>query len=424
MSEPHSSDQDAEPSIKQIEPRTYARMLSFLRESVLVADANWAIRANLSAPAGLLGWGDPTGMHLLAYMHPDDVLRLADTGTGLRQTDPGWSGSAVVRLRRSDETYGHYEITVHNCTDDPILQGMVICTREVAPPARSAPELEPTGMVASLADQLPNGVVLVSGSGYPLYVNDAACDLLDTTQDQFIASGLHQLVEEVDRLEVGAILNRLRRSTGRETRTVSTRSVPPRRLEVTFASRTGSAITTDGSDEILLVLVLIEDVTHRLEREEELEHRANRDALTGLHNRAWLLDHLYAQLTAGADVTVAYVDLVGFKSVNDRLGHPAGDLVLAAVAQSIATEADPGVAVARVGGDEFVVVLDGGTDDERAHLADRIRAAVAGAPAAIEAGVTASVGVIRSVNGDQPWDLLARADAAMYVDKRGEQPPT
>ena len=155
-----------------VAPALYARMLPFLRESVIVVDARWQLVANLSAPDGLLGWGDPTGTHLLAYVHPDDVLRFADTGTGLRETDPGWVGSTTIRLRRSDETYGHYEITMHNCTDDPVLAGMVICTREVAAPMPVAPEFEARNVVASLADQLPTGVVLVSGSGLALYVND------------------------------------------------------------------------------------------------------------------------------------------------------------------------------------------------------------------------------------------------------------
>jgi len=413
MSEPEEAGPGA---ISPIPAPLYARMLPYLRESVLVVDAEWGIRANLSAPDGLLGWGDPTGIHLLAFVHPDDVLRFADTGTGLQETDPGWSGAARVRLKRSDETYGHYEITIHNCTDDPVLEGMVICTREVGPPVEAAADFGAADMVASLADQLPIGVVLLSSNLQPLYVNRAASELLGRTPDQIVGSGLQGMIEDVTRLEVAAILRELGTTPGRRTLTVAPQADRDRRLEVTFVSQTGAALTAAGSDDVLLIMATIEDVTHRIVRAEELEQRANRDELTGLKNRAWLLDHLHARLTAGAELTVAYIDLVGFKSVNDEHGHAAGDVVLAQVARAIADGIDDAAQAARVGGDEFVVVQEGAGD--HAALAERIRGAVASATIAAPVSVAASVGIVRSEPGDEPWTVLARADQAMYADKR------
>lgn len=396
-------------------------MLEFLRESVLVVDEQWAIKANLSAPAGLLGWGDPTGIHLLAHVHPDDVLRFIDTGTGLRETDLGWSGSAVVRLKRVDETYGHYEITLHNRIGDPAIDGMVIATREVGAPVTTAPELAPTHMVASLADHLPVGVVIVADSGLVIYANEAACKMVGTTRDRFIAEGLAGLVHEADRLELNTLLRELRRWPGRRKITVAAGPDRSRRLEVDFASHTGADLAPDGSEQVRLVVAIVEDVTNRVEREEQLEERANRDELTGLKNRAWLLDHLHVQLRAGADLTIAFIDLVGFKTINDELGHPAGDQVLTAVAQGVAHAIDASAQAARVGGDEFVVVQQGLSEDDHGRLAASIRGAVAEVGAAIEVSVAASVGVVRSRPGEVPWDVLARADAAMYADKRNRR---
>lgn len=388
----------------------------FLRESVLVVGADWQIIANLSAPRGLLGWGDPIGTQLLAYTHPDDVLQFVDTGEDLSHTPHGWAGSAIVRLLRPDGTYGRYESTMHNRLED--LGAWVICTRELTDVAEVAPELGATSVARSLADALPHGVVLLDGFGNALFANQAACHLLGTTPGEFAASGLRLLISEVDRAGVREIVRRLAREPGRLTVGFGLASDGDRRFEATFVSQPHAEVKDGAGDRIFLVIVTIEDVTHRVEREVQLERRANRDALTGLRNRAWLLDHLHERLTTGARLTVAYVDLCGFKAVNDQLGHRAGDRVLAAVAAGLDAAFDDDEVAARVGGDEFVVVAEGLTGDLARHVAGRVRRAVDGVPEAGELGVTASVGVVGSVPGDEPWSLLERADQAMYEDKR------
>jgi diguanylate cyclase (GGDEF)-like protein len=166
------------------------------------------------------------------------------------------------------------------------------------------------------------------------------------------------------------------------------------------------------------VIITVEDVTHRHARERHLEHRANHDSLTGLPNRAWLLDHLDERLAAGARLDVAFVDLDGFKAVNDRLGHAAGDDLLAEIGEALRVAMVDGETVARVGGDEFVVVGDHHDPVERDDLRARIRKAVEGTTGAALHDVGVSVGITASEPGDQPWDLLGRADAAMYGDKR------
>jgi diguanylate cyclase (GGDEF)-like protein/PAS domain S-box-containing protein len=175
------------------------------------------------------------------------------------------------------------------------------------------------------------------------------------------------------------------------------------------------------------VVVSATDISPRRALERRLLEMASRDDLTGLANRATLLEHLSAlcarrEETSGT-LTVLFLDLDRFKPVNDIHGHEAGDRVLVAFAERLRSVVRPHDLVARLGGDEFVVVCDdlGGRDAADA-LARRI-AAVAAEPVALDGTtvrVPCSVGVVtrdRTDAGETAESLLAEADAAMYADK-------
>lgn len=161
----------------------------------------------------------------------------------------------------------------------------------------------------------------------------------------------------------------------------------------------------------------LRDVTEQRALEAQLEHRASVDALTGLPNRAALMQQL-VQLESVDGLTVLFIDLDGFKEVNDALGHESGDGVLRDVAHRIASDAPDGVTVARLGGDEFLAVIP--YADDAAALA-----AAEGFVAGIEdLGVTltrfplsASVGIATGTASESAEQLLHRADQAMYRAK-------
>lgn len=168
-------------------------------------------------------------------------------------------------------------------------------------------------------------------------------------------------------------------------------------------------------------LVHAEDMTDVRRREERLRHDAITDPLTGLANRRQLLHALAVAVQAaspGALVSVAYIDLDGFKEVNDRLGHAIGDEVLQAVALCLTEAVSPSDLVARSGGDEFVVVTSGLPDLQTARLkADAVLKALLDCPS-VPLSVAASIGV--AVTGDPAEsadDLLARGDRLMYAAK-------
>lgn len=168
------------------------------------------------------------------------------------------------------------------------------------------------------------------------------------------------------------------------------------------------------------------DVDARRQAEQELVRRALHDPLTGLPNRALLLDRLSTALRRasriGGSVAILFCDLDGFKQVNDTYGHAAGDLALVEVAQRLEAACRPLDTVARMGGDEFVVLAEGiDAPDAAQRLADRIRVALAEPVMAGGARVAlaVSVGVATSPAGGLAADeLLVEADRAMYADKR------
>jgi two-component system CheB/CheR fusion protein len=160
----------------------------------------------------------------------------------------------------------------------------------------------------------------------------------------------------------------------------------------------------------------------------ELGHAASHDPLTGVLNRTMLDDrlaHAFARrLRRGCEVLVVVIDLDGFKTINDTLGHDAGDEVLKVVAQRLQGAVRAEDTVARLGGDEFAVVaeLQPGTDGRRIVI-DRIEAALA-EPAEYAGAVrpvAASVGAALAEAGDDVRAALARADQAMYARKRGSR---
>jgi diguanylate cyclase (GGDEF)-like protein len=160
-------------------------------------------------------------------------------------------------------------------------------------------------------------------------------------------------------------------------------------------------------------------------REEELEHMAFHDPLTGLANRALFHNRssdAVHQLATTGSTAVLYIDLDGFKQVNDRLGHAAGDALLAAVADRLGKCVRPSDTVARLGGDEFAILLTGVDSIDTAKVvADRVVRVVDEEFFINEESVTvgASVGLAwnDSTESNDGEDLLRQADIAMYAAK-------
>jgi diguanylate cyclase (GGDEF)-like protein len=183
------------------------------------------------------------------------------------------------------------------------------------------------------------------------------------------------------------------------------------------------SLVRDESGEPQYFYMQMQDITGRKQLEEELVHQALHDSLTGLPNRALLVDRLVHGLAGarrrGAQVGVIFLDVDHFKVVNDSLGHDAGDELLRHTAERIVGAIRPGDTVGRFGGDEFVVVCDDVTAPEAERIAERVLEALS-QPALIaheELNMTASLGIALADDDATPESLLRDADAAMYRAK-------
>ena len=182
-----------------------------------------------------------------------------------------------------------------------------------------------------------------------------------------------------------------------------------------------------GDPDVEAFVLNTRDETGRVALEGQLREQAFHDPLTGLSNRALLSDRaaqaFARSLRSGASVAVIVVDLDAFKLVNDSLGHEAGDALLRDVAQRLRSVVRPGDTLARVGADEFVMLLDAiGSAEEARALAIRLREAVSHRLELDNGafGVTASIGVAIGAPGEKTFDdLLRDADLAMCSVKAG-----
>lgn len=183
----------------------------------------------------------------------------------------------------------------------------------------------------------------------------------------------------------------------------------------------------DGTPDYLVAVT--QDITARKELEERLSHDAMHDALTGLPNRSLFHDRLEHVLASarrhGRQAAVLYLDLDGFKGVNDAHGHAVGDVMLREAARRMKQAVREEDTVARLGGDEFAVVLAtvGGPQDS-AHVAEKLVRTLSD-PYEIEGRIlriSASVGVAGfPAEGEEASALVQHADSAMYAQKRARK---
>jgi diguanylate cyclase (GGDEF)-like protein/PAS domain S-box-containing protein len=187
----------------------------------------------------------------------------------------------------------------------------------------------------------------------------------------------------------------------------------------------GMRALTDATDEVIGAVGYLSDVTYRAQIHHELEVRASIDTLTSCLNRAASLELVKtmtaAPMAPGEGSALIYIDLDEFKSVNDRLGHAAGDCLLVATADRLRGVARRGDAVGRLGGDEFLVICPRVESSAQAvRIAERVAVAT---EATIDVGdgeveLRTSVGVAWTTEAIDADAFLAQADSAMYQSKR------
>ena len=272
-----------------------------------------------------------------------------------------------------------------------------------------------------LLDELPDLICRYRVDGTLLYVNRAYASYMGCTPAELVGRNFLHLVTLDFRTQVAENLDAVRGLRPGSPVAVNEHRSADSSGRVRWLQWTDKALfSSDGS--IREVVAVGRDVTERREAEERALFLASHDPLTLLLNRRSLQGELDVALAearrTGLGVGIVYLDVDGFKAVNDQLGHAAGDEVLREIGQRLKNGFRPWDRAARMGGDEFVVLCTRvRAREEIEELAQRALHLVGETNVDGQPSWHVSVGISMGDGTDDPADLLRRADQEMYRDK-------
>jgi diguanylate cyclase (GGDEF)-like protein/PAS domain S-box-containing protein len=332
--------------------------------------------------------------------------------TGVSVSDFVWG------LRHDDG-----ELTWLSSTSRPFLDeagtmtGVVLSMVDVTERYKTGRELEAAhGRFAALLEHSSDVICVLDADAVVRYASPAFLTVWGQAPVDQVGRALTELLHLEDRARFLGVLRDVAQCPD-QIRTAEFRVVQPagdlRHIELTATNR-----VCDPS--VGGIVINSHDITDRVETATRLAFDATHDGLTGLPNRALLLERLERSLhLTGAGCALLFVDFDHFKHINDSYGHATGDELLMAIATRLVDVLRPGDTVARIGGDEFVILADGVTSIEVAReLAARVRVTVgepevlAGRPITVDC----SIGIALS-DGSSPEVLLQQADTALYRAK-------
>ncbi|MEX0169504.1 putative bifunctional diguanylate cyclase/phosphodiesterase [Streptomyces sp. LMG1-1-1.1] len=279
----------------------------------------------------------------------------------------------------------------------------------------------------SLVQGSSDVIMIAAPTGVLRYVSPAATGVYGREAEELIGSELASLIHPED---LGAVVHEVRRFLS-----VSPAEEPTTRIECRFRSGRGDWLHVESTVNRHQggLIFNSRDVTERVRLQAQLQHNAEHDPLTDLPNRALFTRRVRQALSgrrsSDPGTAVLFIDLDGFKAVNDRLGHQAGDDLLVQAARRLHDSVRAGDTAARLGGDEFAALIlgDGGREqaareNQVQEIADRLRITLS-QPYRVDGGnevrVAASIGVAFAEPGIEAGDLLRNADLAMYRAKAG-----
>lgn len=391
--------------------RLYRALSRRAGDVALVTDADLVVTFVSPSLSDMLGH-DPSGVlstDVTELVHRNDraiVRQTADEVAG----QPHAIGRCLARMRTLEEGWRWAEITIINSLADPDVGGLIVNVRDVTLQLEAERALrESEARYRAIVETAQEGIVAIDATGRVGLANDRVPEILGLTMVEVRDSDLVQrLLAEATGAAGGIKASRQQvrydHPDGRE-RTLSMSSTPlPGDVEA-------------GT------LVMMSDVTEAHELQQKLSHQALHDQLTGLANRYLFEDRLEMaasrQERAAGSTVVMYVDLDGFKAVNDTFGHTVGDAVLQDIAVRLVDVVRAADTVARLGGDEFAIICEGMGLATARSVAERIQREVFGAVE--HEGRRLEVGGSIGIAMFPPHDhhrALALADTAMYQAKR------
>ncbi|MFN2452689.1 MAG: putative bifunctional diguanylate cyclase/phosphodiesterase [Pyrinomonadaceae bacterium] len=267
------------------------------------------------------------------------------------------------------------------------------------------------------------GMALVAPEGRWLKVNRSLSEILGYTEQEFLCGNFQDLIHEED---LGTLLIHINKLLQGKVSRYQVEQRHKHKLGHLIWVMLSVSLVRDGEGKPLHFIFQIQDITDRKRAEEQLVHDAFHDALTGLPNRALLIDHLKLAIervkhNPERQFAVLFLDFDRFKVINDSLGHMIGDQLLIGVARRLEECMRPLDTIARLGGDEFTILLEDIRDiGDAIRTVERIHQKLS-RPFNLgghEVFTTVSIGIAPSTTGyNSPQELLRDADTAMYRAK-------
>ena len=402
-------------------------MLAHCSDVIALVEPDTTIRYVNPVVEPMLGLAasDLVGSRAIDLIHPDDrsqvIQRLMLAPEAFDASEP-----ILLRLRQANGDWRSVEVLANNRISNPLLQGIIVTVRDLSEPfSRTEALRQQRDLFDAVIDHAGPLVVVVDRHGVVVRYNRACEELTGIPAERVLGRGWEMLVapDEADRIRRG--LSSLGKNQQSIESTVRWLTSSGDELIIEWLS---SAII-DEHGQISFVVSTGRDTTLERREVEGLRRRALHDPLTGLPNRTLFVDRLTTAARRCArsahTVSVLFCDIDHFKSINDTFGHAVGDTVLTEVATRLEQACRVEDTVARIGGDEFVVLVEGiDADNALPGLVGRIRAAFREPVliGRIKIHLSVSVGVASTTADDQDGDaLLHRADRAMYADKRSLQ---
>jgi len=273
----------------------------------------------------------------------------------------------------------------------------------------------------TLFDQSLDSVVIVDLQGYVLNANPSAGQLLGYHPDEMVAMHASEIAAPEERAGTQRVLEKM---LSGETLPLYERIIV-RKDGIRVPIEVRVALIVDPTGKPLFIQSVSRDISERKLAEKQLKHMATHDQLTNLPNRVLFFERLDGLLNQARrelrPISIMFLDLDGFKWVNDTFGHPKGDLLLHAIGQRLERCLNEKESIARMGGDEFTVVLENLADQEEiGEVAARILASLA-EPFPLDGNlvtITGSIGISTFPRDAESAEiLLKQADNAMYRAK-------
>ena len=404
--------------------RWFRSLVQNSSDVVMILEAEGTVRYVSPAVERVLGYQPEDLVGTLAFdqVHPGDIEHVSKSLAEALEK-PGVQPPVEYRVRAADGSWRHMEAIRCNWLGDPHILGVVANVRDVTERKEAEEALRRSEeRFRSLVQNSSDGITIIEADGTIVDDSPAVEKVLGYKPDERVGSNAFDYANPNDLEQGTQILRNLLANPGTQ-----------KTLEFPWPHKDGSLLYLEVTLTNLLddpavrgIVFNWRDITERKAMEERLNHQVLHDSLTDLPNRRLLVDRLEQALARtgrrrGSGVAVLFMDLDGFKVINDSLGHDRGDKLLVEVAKRLRGCLRPEDTLARFAGDEFIALLEeiGGADDAL-RVTRRITEEFQ-RPFVLdgrEFTLRLSIGVaLGEAHTKSPEELLRNADTAMYKAK-------